>query len=229
LLSEAGRHSRSSFADLVELTAARQGATKSGKLLAVDVACLHDPVRKFLKTWKFSEGPDVPSDHKSFANTLRRGVEARQEQLREWHQQTRTWLGQGYDKQATIEAVRDLLTDAKQQQLCTAEEIQRIRNLLTEFRDDPVSEALDTAERATNKPADGVTLAALAFDYSKTFRITRELGACTGQLFDNLERKIDSTLEDSGVAKVREVVERVRRELDTLQALVASYKGIYPQ
>ena len=135
-------------------------------------------------------------------------------------------LGEDFDKQATLDEIRELLTEAKQLALSHASEIQNVRRLLDRFRDATVTEALNNVELALREPQDGTTLPALAYDYVKIVEVTSDLGACVQRLFDDIERKIDSALETSGAAVENTMIGRVTAELESVQAVVNDYMEI---
>lgn len=221
LQEEAHRNGEQSRADLIELVAARQGS--GSKLLGVDVAVLHGPVREFLKSWELTDGP---KDKKSFDGIIRRGIGARQEELRAWYSQTVEWLGEEFDKAETIEEIRELLNESNRFSLCHADDVKSVRVLLDQFRDAPVAEALGSAKLALREPLDGTTLPALANDYSKIVQVTADLGEQLRGLFDKLDDTIDAALDAGGMSIVKKMIGQVASEFSAIQGILDDYAEI---
>jgi hypothetical protein len=222
LLTEAEEHGARCRADLIERVAARQGATGS-KVLAVDAASLVGPVRDFLRQWELSDGPKMQV---AFASTLKRGVRARQAELREWHAASVEWLGEDFDKQALVEELRELLSEAKQLALVPVETIDAIRPLLTQFRDAAVAEALKNAQYGIRDSADGVTLVALAQHDGKVAELVRHLGVRVRDMFARIESGIDSRLRASNAGLVHEMVAQVAAELAAINSALGEYSEV---
>jgi hypothetical protein len=226
LLSEAEQHgavqnAERSRADLVERIAARQGT--GSKVLAIDVASLHGPVREFLKRWEFSDGS---KEQNSFARMLQRGVKARQAEVRDWLTGATAWLGDAFDKQALIDDTRELLTEAKHWGLARVEDIDTVRELLSQFRESAAAESLSNAQVALRGLGDGTALPALAHHDATVAGVIKELGECLGRLFADIEDGINSKLGASNDRVVQDMVKRVAEEFDTLRATVDVYTEI---
>ena len=222
LLNEAKRHAELSRKDLIEIVASRQGIAGS-KVLAIDTACIHEPVQEFLKKWTLSDGP---KDQNNFTSLIKRGVSARQDQLKKWHADTIQWLGKGFDKAVVIADIRELLTEARSLGLSHVDGIEAARGLLLQFRDIPVADTLKYAEQALREPLDGIALPALAYDYTKVIQVTTELGERLQQLFDDIERGIESTLATSGLVELQQMKEQVATELEEVQHILERHEEI---
>jgi hypothetical protein len=180
-------------------------------------------VRAFLKRWEFSDGS---KDQNSFARTLQRGVKARQAEVRDWLTGATAWLGDAFDKQALIDDTRELLTEAKHWGLARVEDIDRVRELLSQFRESAAAESLSNAQVALRDLGDGTALPALAHHDATVAGLIKVLGECLDRLFADIENGINSKLGASNDRVVQDMVKRVAEEFDTLRATVDVYTEI---
>ena len=213
--------------DLKDRVDAYQGTGK--KPLAVDVATLHDPVRKFLNNWTPDWTPSTwQQSEKKFVGVLARGVKERQKILRDWVEEISGWLepGTDIDKDKIASELRELLTAAKKMTLCGAEEIEHLRSSITEFLDLDIKKTLEKAETALSSSSYGAVLMALAGDYEKAIRVTRQLIKRGETTLDSIERGAADTLESGGVKAMREVIGQVEGELEQVNELLNQYSRI---
>ncbi|MCH7868865.1 MAG: hypothetical protein IH881_14305 [Myxococcales bacterium] len=181
------------------------------------------PVREFLKKWQFSEGP---KGHDSFASTAQRGIKARQDELKDWRTKTTEWLGEEFDKQATIDEIRSLLTEANQLGLCDTGNIREVRHLLGQFRDIAIADALAHAALASHEQRDGTTLHALTYDFTEAIQVTGGLGVYLLQIFEDIEKSMSARLENGGAVAAQRMIDQVTKEFQAMQSVVNDYAEI---
>jgi hypothetical protein len=211
LLQDAAEVAKEAREVLLDEVAVYQGDGK--KVLAVDVAQLEPSARAFMKTWSLSQEPRAPNFSEA---AVRRGAEARRDQLRQWRDVTRQWLGDDFEKQAFVDDIRAVLNQASRHDLIHRDKLEELRRLLAAFRDARITETFSAIEIALREPTDGISLASLSYHDGPISQLTTALGAQLSSVLDDIEHALEALVERSGVQEVEAVATQVRAEFDAI-------------
>jgi hypothetical protein len=205
---------------LLNLIGARQG--QADMVHAIDVMRLKSAIDKVVGTWEFSETLPNPSGVPDFSSVrttyselkkLSTAVTKAQRRLVRWRDQTLTWLGEGFDKEAMVREAKETVESARAAGLTIGMDTKLVFQLLEDFRNTKVVPALDDLGKIVDGAPRGVVLTVLGRDHESVVRLCDELQLKLDEILRSVEAKLASESLTYGTDPFAEAVSSLSNEL----------------
>ena len=217
---------------VLNLVGARQGG--GSVVHALDISRLKGPLENANKTLAFDStipaGGSVDNERfRTAYNDLRaasRAIEKEATALRTWRDEMVSWAGPDPDKDAMIQAFKDLVEHAKNESLAVGLDAGLLLKAVEEFRETPFKASFDDICRLSDSPSRAVTLVVLGARHREVVQITRDLRKRLDEFLAGLQNALKSKSILLTDDPRREAVHALKHEVELLVPIVKEIAGL---
>ena len=137
-----------------------------------------------------------------------------------------SWAGPDPDKDAMIQAFKDLVEHAKNESLAVGLDAGLLLKAVEEFRETPFKASFDDICRLSDSPSRAVTLVVLGARHREVVQITRDLRKRLDEFLAGLQNALKSKSILLTDDPRREAVHALKHEVELLVPIVKEIAGL---